>query len=63
MARLTLPLIQAAATPQQWAQFGILHAQKTGPDMFRLLPWILDGADEKTTAAMLAPMPEPTRGA
>ena len=58
-----LPLVQRSITPEQWARFGQAHAQRIGPDASRLLPWILDGADEKTTAAMLAPMPEPARDA
>ncbi|NUR93223.1 MAG: hemerythrin domain-containing protein [Nonomuraea sp.] len=58
-----LPLIQAFASPQQWAHFGQVHAQRIGPDVPRLLPWLLDGADERTTATLLAPLPDPARAA
>ncbi|MEV0407067.1 hemerythrin domain-containing protein [Actinoallomurus sp. NPDC050550] len=58
-----LPLIQAFATPQQWAHFGQIHGQRIGPDAPRLLPWLLEGATEQTTAVMLAPLPEPARDA
>ncbi|MFI0722754.1 hemerythrin domain-containing protein [Streptomyces sp. NPDC021224] len=58
-----LPLIRRALTPGQWAHFGQTHAQRIGPDAPRLLPWLLDGADEQTTAVVLAPLPDPARGA
>lgn len=58
-----LPLIQAFATPQQWAHFGQIHGQRIGPDAPRLLPWLLDGADERTVTTLLAPLPEPARAA
>lgn len=56
-----LPLVQATATAEQWASFGMVHAQRIGPDAPRLLPWLLDGAAQPTVAAMLAPLPEPAR--
>ncbi|UVS78458.1 hemerythrin domain-containing protein [Actinokineospora sp. UTMC 2448] len=58
-----LPLIQAVATPQQWAHFGQVHGQRIGPDAPRLLPWLLEGASDETVATMLAPLPEPARAA
>ncbi|MFD0902162.1 hemerythrin domain-containing protein [Actinomadura sediminis] len=58
-----LPLIQAVATPQQWAHFGQVHGQRIGPDAPRLIPWLLEGATEETVATMLAPLPEPARAA
>lgn len=58
-----LPLIQAVATPQQWAHFGQVHGQRIGPDAPRLIPWLLEGASEQTVATMLAPLPEPARAA
>ncbi|MFI6517942.1 hemerythrin domain-containing protein [Spirillospora sp. NPDC050679] len=61
--RQALPLIQAVATPQQWAHFGQVHGQRIGPDAPRLLPWLLEGASEQTVATMLAPLPEPARAA
>ncbi|MDG3011712.1 hemerythrin domain-containing protein [Rhodococcus sp. D2-41] len=60
---VALPLIQREVTPEQWAHFGQTHAQRIGPDAPRLLPWLLDGADERTVATMLAPLPEPAREA
>ncbi|KAA2265358.1 hemerythrin domain-containing protein [Solihabitans fulvus] len=58
-----LPLIAQAVTAEQWGHFGQVHAQRIGLDAPRLLPWLLDGADEQTTQVMLAPLPEPARGA
>ena len=58
-----LPLIQTVATPQLWARFGQVHGQRIGPDAPRLIPWLLDGADEHAVATMLAPLPEPARAA
>lgn len=58
-----LPLVRRVVTPEQWAHFGKTHAERIGPDAPRLLPWLLDGADERTVATMLAPLPEPVREA
>jgi iron-sulfur cluster repair protein YtfE (RIC family) len=58
-----IPLIQMTATAQQWAHFGQIHGQRIGPDAPRLLPWLLDGADEQTIKTILAPLPEPARAA
>jgi hemerythrin-like domain-containing protein len=58
-----LPLIEATVTPQQWQHFGEVHRSRIGPDAPRLTPWLLDGADEHTVAAMLALLPEPVRAA
>lgn len=58
-----LPLIQTVATEQQWAHFGQVHGQRIGPDVSRLLPWLLEGATEQEIATMLAPLPEPVRAA
>jgi iron-sulfur cluster repair protein YtfE (RIC family) len=58
-----IPLIQRTATVQQWAHFGQVHGQRIGPDAPRLIPWVLEGADEKTVVTMLAPLPEPVRAA
>lgn len=56
-----IPLIQATATPQQWAHFGQVHGQRIGPHAPRLVPWLLDGAPPQTVTTMLAPLPEPAR--
>jgi iron-sulfur cluster repair protein YtfE (RIC family) len=58
-----IPLIQRTATAQQWAHFGQVHGQRIGPDAPRLIPWLLEGADEQTVATMLAPLPELVRAA
>lgn len=58
-----LPLIARSITIEEWLAFGQVHAQRIGPDAPRLLPWLLDGADEQTTQALLAPLPDPARGA
>ncbi|GAA2166100.1 hemerythrin domain-containing protein [Actinomadura napierensis] len=56
-----LPLIEATLTPAQWQHFGQVSGQRVGPDGPRITPWMLDGASEQATAAMLAPLPEPVR--
>ncbi|GAA3470544.1 hemerythrin domain-containing protein [Nonomuraea roseola] len=58
-----LPLIQAVTTQEQWAHFGQIHAQRIGPDVPRILPWLLDGASDQAITTMLAPLPEPARQA
>jgi hemerythrin-like domain-containing protein len=57
----TLPLIDAILAEEQWRNFGQVHADLTGPDVPRFLPWLLDGATTETVATMLAPLPEPVR--
>ncbi|MFD0363829.1 hemerythrin domain-containing protein [Nocardia sp. GCM10030253] len=58
-----LPLIQATVTLPQWLAFGQLHGSRIGPDAPQLIPWLLDGADERTVQTVLAPLPEPVRAA
>jgi hemerythrin-like domain-containing protein len=58
-----LPLIEVTVTPQQWEHFGEVHRSRIGPDAPRLIPWLLDGADEQTVVRMLALLPEPVRTA
>ncbi|MFD7322100.1 hemerythrin domain-containing protein [Streptomyces sp. NPDC059875] len=58
-----LPLVREVVTPEQWAHFDEVQAQRIGADAPRLLPWLLDDADERTTTKMLAPLPEPARHA
>lgn len=50
-------------TPQQWQHYGDVHRAKTGPDGPRLTPWLLDGADVRAVATMLAMLPDPVRAA
>lgn len=58
-----LPLIDATVSPEQFVHFGRVHAAKTGPDGPRLTPWLLDGADERTTTTMLGMLPPPVLAA
>lgn len=58
-----LPLIQRAATEEQWRAFGQAHAARVGPDAARIVPWMLDGANPRSAEAMLAQLPEPLRAA
>jgi hypothetical protein len=56
-----LPLVDATLSLDQWMQFGQLATQRVGPNMPNFLPWLLDGADEATTARVLAFIPEPVQ--
>jgi hypothetical protein len=58
-----LDLMQATLTQEQWVHYGVVHRDRTGPDATVLTPWVLDGADEQTTATMLGMLPEPVRAA
>ncbi|WP_234327898.1 hemerythrin domain-containing protein [Streptomyces sp. NRRL F-2664] len=54
------PLIRRTLTAQQWAHFSQVHAHHIGRDAPLLLPWLLDGADQQTSARLLAPLPPKT---
>jgi iron-sulfur cluster repair protein YtfE (RIC family) len=56
-----LPLVDATVTQEQWMNFGQVAAERVGPTMPQYLPWLLDGADEETTARVLGVIPEPVR--
>jgi hemerythrin-like domain-containing protein len=56
-----LPLVDRVLTEEQWMTFGQGSAERVGPDMPRYLPWVLDGADEATTARILGRLPEPVQ--
>jgi hemerythrin-like domain-containing protein len=58
-----LPLVDRVLTEEQWMTFGQGSAERVGPDMPWYLPWVLDGADEDTTARMLGRIPEPVQQA
>jgi hypothetical protein len=58
-----LPLVDATLSWDQWMQFGQAAAERVGPNMPNYLPWLLDGADEDTTARVLGVMPEPVQQA
>ncbi|APE26323.1 hemerythrin domain-containing protein [Streptomyces venezuelae ATCC 10712] len=47
------PLVQTVLGEEQWNHFGRVHAQRIEPDAARILPWLLDGAAERTVAAVL----------
>ncbi|WP_172383192.1 hemerythrin domain-containing protein [Streptomyces sp. MNP-20] len=47
------PLVQAALDQERWERFGRVHAQRIGADAARVLPWLLDGAAERTVTAVL----------
>ncbi|GAA0588035.1 hemerythrin domain-containing protein [Streptomyces crystallinus] len=57
------PLVQAVVSQPQWEHFGRAHAQRLAPHASQLLPWLLTGADEHTTAVVLAQLPKPVRRA
>ena len=59
--RAALPLVDATLSWDQWMQFGQAAAERVGPNMPNYLPWLLDGADEDTTARVLGVMPEPVQ--
>ncbi|MYW06119.1 hemerythrin domain-containing protein, partial [Streptomyces sp. SID3343] len=58
-----LDLIDAYATSDLLQRFGAAHATRIGPDGSRYLPWLLDGASEERTDAVLGRLPEPARSA
>ena len=58
-----LPVIDRTLDEEQWMQFGGASAAKLGPDMPTFLPWLLDGADDERTKAILDHLPEPVRQA
>jgi iron-sulfur cluster repair protein YtfE (RIC family) len=58
-----LGLIDATLSEAQWLEFGQASGKYVGPDVQRVIPWMLDGASEGAVAAMLVPLPEPVRAA
>jgi hypothetical protein len=56
-----LPLVDATVSSDQWMQFGQTAAERVGPNMPNYLPWLLDGADDDTTARVLSVLPEPVQ--
>jgi Hemerythrin HHE cation binding domain len=56
-----LPLIDATLTVEQWMAFGQAATERLGPNMAKYLPWLLDGADEDTTARVLTVIPPPVQ--
>ncbi|WP_433463734.1 hemerythrin domain-containing protein [Spirillospora sp. CA-128828] len=58
-----LPLMDVTLTLEQFQHFGQVHAVRVGPNGPRVFPWLLDGADGATEAALLAVLPAPARAA
>ncbi|MEV0173391.1 hemerythrin domain-containing protein [Streptomyces sp. NPDC050803] len=58
-----LPLVRRALTAEQWDRFRQAQAQLICPDAPLMLPWLLDGADERTAAKLLAALPASVRAA
>lgn len=58
-----LALIDATVTEQDMAAFGAAHTVRYGPDVSRILPWLLDGAADDTAAQIVGSLPEPVRNA
>jgi Tfp pilus assembly protein FimV len=56
-----LPLVDATLSLDEWMRFGQTAAERVGPNMPNYLPWLLDGADDDTTARVLSVMPEPVQ--
>ncbi|MFG2003884.1 hemerythrin domain-containing protein [Spirillospora sp. NPDC048911] len=57
-----LPLIHEALTPFEWATFDVEFRREVGVAGFGVfLSWLLDGADETTSRAVLRLMPPPVR--
>ncbi|MEU9035348.1 hemerythrin domain-containing protein [Streptomyces sp. NPDC048352] len=58
-----LPLVRRALTAEHWGRFRQVQAQLIYPDAPLMLPWLLDGTDERTAAKLLAPLPASVRTA
>jgi hypothetical protein len=58
-----LALIDATVTEQDMAAFGAAHTKRFGPDISRVLPWLLDGAADETAELIVGGLPEPVRNA
>ncbi|MGW6916639.1 hemerythrin domain-containing protein [Kitasatospora sp. NPDC054939] len=48
------PLVQTILSEGEWEHFGHVHARRIRADAARMLPWLLDGAPERTATAVLA---------
>ncbi|MFI6449736.1 hemerythrin domain-containing protein [Kitasatospora sp. NPDC050543] len=49
-----LPLVQALLTQDQWNDFTRAHAHRIGSAAPQLMPWLLDGVDDRTVTSVLA---------
>ncbi|MFG2714096.1 hemerythrin domain-containing protein [Streptomyces goshikiensis] len=50
---VVFPVVQAVLSEEQWEHFERVHAQRIEADAAQILPWLLDGATERTVAAVL----------
>ena len=58
-----LALIDVTVTDEQWADFGLEHSKRMGPEAPRVFPWMLDGLDDARAEHILGLVPEPARAA
>ena len=58
-----LALVEATVTEADMAAFGGAHTTRYGPDVSRILPWLLDGVADETAEAIVGGLPEPVRKA
>ncbi|WP_242907264.1 hypothetical protein [Actinomadura terrae] len=57
-----LPLIHEALTPYEWGTYEVEFRREIGVRGLRVfLPWLLDGASDRTCAAVLRLLPPPVR--
>ncbi|MGW7312880.1 hypothetical protein [Streptomyces sp. NPDC054865] len=54
---MALPLIRQTLSTDQWAHFCQVHTRHIGQDATRLLPWLLEGADQPAVRRLLAQLP------
>jgi hypothetical protein len=54
-----LPLIDASLSAEEWAHFGLVHAQGVGADVAVAMPWMLDGASQQSREAVMKVLPPP----
>jgi hypothetical protein len=59
--REALPLADRTLTAEQWMTFGMASTQRVGADAPQFWPWVLDGADARTTEHLLGLLPAPVR--
>jgi len=58
-----LPLIDATVTEEQWLAFGAEGGRRIAGDVWRYVPWMLEGATPEVTAAVLGRFPAPLQQA
>ncbi|NUU20630.1 MAG: hemerythrin domain-containing protein [Streptomycetaceae bacterium] len=56
-----LAIVDDVATPELLGRFGARHSEAITAPPPRFVPWLLDGSDEATAAAVLGVLPEPVR--